>query len=283
MTTTKDSVLIVDDEGLVLKSAKLLLGSKGYRVLTASSGQEGLKQLKENAVKVVVSDQRMPNMSGSEFLKKVRENYPHIATVLLTAYSDMEPTIQAINEADVTYFVKKENMDDELEKAVQKGMTWHQERLMKEKAQKMTKEGPTVLTNYQVMTVGVVSAENSQVLLTSGLSAFQMNAVRIDPGEFNERFYEKSKNLHVLFIDVDQVGWEKVPPKPAVASKGIDGKDYPYVIPICSDPKKCIPYLKQKGFYDCLDQDFVKNPDKLSRYLVRLPSVGEEDFRKVTA
>lgn len=283
MSTMKGTVLIVDDIKVVLDNAKALLESRNFNVLVASSGAEGLGILERNQILVVVSDQRMDPMSGTEFLKRVRQKYPLIATILLSAYTDMEPTIEAINEADVTYFVKKENMDNELEKAVQKGMTWHQERLIKEKAQKMTKEGPTVLTNYQVMSVGIVSAEDKQTLLIGGVSAFQMNARQIDPEELNAQFYERFKNLHVLFIDVDQVGWEKVPPRPPSVPKGINGKDYPYLIAICSDSKRWIPHLREKGFYDCLDQNFVKDANKLSRYLMRLPSVGEEDFRKVAA
>jgi len=78
-----------------------------YSILTATSGQEGLAKLRKNDVSLVVSDQKMPGMSGMEFLKKVKIDYPEILTMMLTAYADIETAIEAINEAGVYKFILK--------------------------------------------------------------------------------------------------------------------------------------------------------------------------------
>ena len=71
MNDYKHTVLFVDDEVNILNSLKRLLRKEGYRLLTASSGREGLKMLSDNEVHIVISDQRMPEMSGTEFLAQV--------------------------------------------------------------------------------------------------------------------------------------------------------------------------------------------------------------------
>ena len=68
MNETRHTLLLVDDEKNILQSLKRLLRKENYRLLTASSGEEGLKVLKENDVHMVISDQRMPKMSDTEFL-----------------------------------------------------------------------------------------------------------------------------------------------------------------------------------------------------------------------
>ena len=72
------TILCVDDEENILRSLKRLLRKEGYRLLTASSGTMGLKILAENDVQLVISDHRMPNMSGIEFFATVNEKYPDV-------------------------------------------------------------------------------------------------------------------------------------------------------------------------------------------------------------
>ena len=71
MNERKYTILCVDDEANVLHSLKRLLRKENYRMLTASSGKEGLDLLSENEVHLILSDQRMPEMDGTEFLAKV--------------------------------------------------------------------------------------------------------------------------------------------------------------------------------------------------------------------
>jgi two-component system, probable response regulator PhcQ len=101
------TILIVDDDENILKSIKRTLMDDNYNILTAMSGQEGLAKLKKHDVSLVVSDQKMPGMSGLEFLEKIKIDYPEILTIMLTSHADIEITIKAINEAGVYKFILK--------------------------------------------------------------------------------------------------------------------------------------------------------------------------------
>ena len=103
----ENTVLIVDDEELVLDITSRALELDGYTLLTAKNAQEGLDILDRHAVHLVISDQKMPGMSGLEFLKAVKAKKPDITTIMLTAYADADVAVEAINEAGVYKFVLK--------------------------------------------------------------------------------------------------------------------------------------------------------------------------------
>ena len=99
-------VLCVDDEPNILRSLQWLL-TKKFDVVTASSGQEALKLVKENDFDVVISDQRMPGMTGAELLREVRKISPRSMRMLLTGYSDLQAILRSVNESEVYRFIKK--------------------------------------------------------------------------------------------------------------------------------------------------------------------------------
>jgi len=112
---TKPVLLIVDDDPQVLAAVRRDLRSRyreNYTVMSAASGQEALATARElksrgDSLAMLISDQRMPGMLGSEVLAKSREVYPLSRRVLLTAYSDVEAAVKAINEAHVDYYLSK--------------------------------------------------------------------------------------------------------------------------------------------------------------------------------
>ena len=110
----KVSVLFVDDEENVLRSLKRLAMDEDYEVLTALSGQEGLEVLKANELAVIVSDQRMPKMSGAEFLERAGELSPDTVKIILTGYADTAAAIDAINKGGAYRYVSKPWNDDDL-------------------------------------------------------------------------------------------------------------------------------------------------------------------------
>jgi thioredoxin reductase (NADPH) len=108
-------ILVVDDDAQVLTAIRRDLRSRyreDYRVLSANSGEAALdtvKQLKArgDALAMILSDQRMPSMLGVDVLAKSREMYPIARRVLLTAYSDIDAAVRAINEAHIDHYLHK--------------------------------------------------------------------------------------------------------------------------------------------------------------------------------
>ena len=100
-------VLFVDDEPHITDGLKRALRAEPYTILTASSPADGMQILSEHPVDVVVSDEKMPEMSGSEFLSVVCENYPDTVRMMLTGHATLEDTIRAINEGQIYHFFKK--------------------------------------------------------------------------------------------------------------------------------------------------------------------------------
>ncbi|HXK26449.1 MAG TPA: response regulator, partial [Myxococcota bacterium] len=91
------TVLFVDDEVNILKALQRLLRMEDMHVLTASRANDALELLERNPTQVVVSDQRMPEMSGVDFLAVVRERHPDIVRMMLTGYTEMNVAVDAIN------------------------------------------------------------------------------------------------------------------------------------------------------------------------------------------
>ena len=107
-------VLCVDDEENILHSLKRLLRREGYKLLTASSGEEGLELLMENDVHLVISDQRMPEMTGTEFLARVKERHPDVIRICLTGYADVDSITESINKGHIYKFFFKPWNDQSL-------------------------------------------------------------------------------------------------------------------------------------------------------------------------
>jgi EAL domain-containing protein (putative c-di-GMP-specific phosphodiesterase class I)/CheY-like chemotaxis protein len=101
------TLLLVDDEINILSALKRLLRRDGYTILTASSGQEGLELLARHPVGVIVSDQRMPEMMGTEFLSRVKEIHPESVRMILSGYSELSTLTEAINRGAVYKFLAK--------------------------------------------------------------------------------------------------------------------------------------------------------------------------------
>ncbi len=114
---TKHCLLIVDDEPNVCDSVHDLL-RREFRVLKANSAEEGYRLMQQEEVHIVMSDQRMPQISGVELLTKVKSRYPQAIRMLFTGFADLESIVAAINQGHVFQFVKKPLQPEELEAAV---------------------------------------------------------------------------------------------------------------------------------------------------------------------
>jgi response regulator RpfG family c-di-GMP phosphodiesterase len=106
-TQTSRTILLVDDEINIINALKRTLRRDGYNTLTANSGEEGLALLAKHEVGVIISDQRMPHMTGVEFLRKVKMLYPKTLRIVLSGYSELESVTSAINEGAIYKFLSK--------------------------------------------------------------------------------------------------------------------------------------------------------------------------------
>jgi response regulator RpfG family c-di-GMP phosphodiesterase len=117
MAEEKITVLYVDDEENNLFSFKATFRIK-YQVLTAISGDEALKILAANQVHIIITDQRMPEMTGVEFLEKVLETFPDPMRILLTGYADMAAVVDAVNKGKIFHYLTKPWNEAELDLAI---------------------------------------------------------------------------------------------------------------------------------------------------------------------
>jgi PAS domain S-box-containing protein/diguanylate cyclase (GGDEF)-like protein len=107
------TLLLVDDEDNIVSALKRLLRRDGYHIVTASSAAEGLQRLAEQEVDVIVSDQRMPGMTGVEFLHRAKALYPATMRLVLSGYTELQSIIDAVNEGAIYKFLTKP-WDDQL-------------------------------------------------------------------------------------------------------------------------------------------------------------------------
>lgn len=119
---TKPRILLVDDEERILRSLGMLLRMQ-YQVFATSDGHEALAILRREKIHVLISDQRMPIMSGTELLRQAREIAPDTIRILLTGYADADSAMEAVNEGEIFRYINKpwgpKELRDTIAQAVQ--------------------------------------------------------------------------------------------------------------------------------------------------------------------
>lgn len=127
----KYSVLFVDDEPMVLDSLRRTLHREPFFIETASSGEEALRKMKLHAPAVVISDMRMPEMDGIAFLTEAQKISPNSVYMVLSAYSDIEKIMQAINERHVWRYIAKPWQKEDLRMSIQNALEMYEYREVK--------------------------------------------------------------------------------------------------------------------------------------------------------
>ncbi|MDO9286967.1 MAG: EAL domain-containing protein [Aquabacterium sp.] len=112
------TLLLVDDEENIVSALKRLLRRDGYQIITAHSAAEGLLRLAEHDVDVILSDQRMPGMTGVEFLRRAKDLYPNTVRMVLSGYTELQSIIDAVNEGAIYRFLTKPWDDQRLREHV---------------------------------------------------------------------------------------------------------------------------------------------------------------------
>lgn len=119
MSADKITILYVDDEENNLFSFKATFRIR-YQVLVAISGEEALKILATKKVHVIITDQRMPEMTGVDFLEKVLEKFPDPMRILLTGYADMNAVVDAVNKGKIFHYLAKPWNEEELDMTIKR-------------------------------------------------------------------------------------------------------------------------------------------------------------------
>ncbi len=270
-------ILVVDDDAQFLEQFLEILAKviPGQALLAARSAEEALRMMQEKAVSVVISDQRMAGLSGTDFLSQVAERYPTVVRILITGYSDLSPAIEAINKAAVKFYISKaEIMKDPrplkklLEEALDHSVTLEQ----LEEVRKQRAGAPADLANLKITKVGVVTSHTNDLRNFAMFSTvFQMPITTITPQEFCKT--DKMLAYHVLFIDVDDVLPGDIPA--ALASKA-----YPRLIALSASPAGLMAHRDKRVYYDVVSWATVRDLDKLTLYLYQLPAIGTALFIK---
>ncbi len=117
----KPTILFVDDEERILKSLKVTFKSR-YQILTTTDGNAAIEIAKNQQIHVVVSDQRMPIMSGTEVLRGIKEVSPNTMRLLLTGYSDLAAIVGSVNEGEIFRYINKPWDNDEIKTIIAKAV-----------------------------------------------------------------------------------------------------------------------------------------------------------------
>ncbi len=115
-------ILVVDDEVSILQAIKRLLRKKSIAVTLANSGEEALSHLKNEHFDLVISDMKMPSMSGAELFTQIASTYPDVYRILLTGFADIDSTIKAINHGKIHRYIQKPWSNDVLFDVINEGL-----------------------------------------------------------------------------------------------------------------------------------------------------------------
>lgn len=156
-------LLLVDDEEKILSALRRLFHPVGYKVYIATNGDDGLKILESENISVVISDMKMPWMSGAVFLEKVAEKYPDIQRIVLSGQADMQDTVDVINTAGVFKFLHKPWDPDELISVVRNAVRLYERKVSDERSHRNTQDLNTELKSYSQKLEMSVQQKNAKL------------------------------------------------------------------------------------------------------------------------
>lgn len=183
------TILLVDDEANILSALARLLRPQGYRILRAGSGKEGLELLAQNEVGVIVSDQRMPEMTGVEFLHQVRDLYPDTVRIVLSGYTELNSITDAINRGAIYKFLTKPWEDDLLRANIEEAFQRYEmkrendrlnhelEKRVEEKTRELTRSLKILQISQEVLEslpVAVIGMDNDGVIAVANSMAHSL-------------------------------------------------------------------------------------------------------------
>ncbi|MDO8991301.1 MAG: response regulator [Sideroxyarcus sp.] len=162
------TILFVDDEVNVLSSLKRLFRPFGYRIFTAEGGAQGLEVMARETIDIVVSDMRMPEMNGAQFLEKVNERWPDTVRILLTGYAEIGATIDAINKGHIYRYISKPWEDNDIVLAIKQALRQKQLEQENKGLEELTRKQNEELKDLNANLEQKVKARTEEVRQTMG-------------------------------------------------------------------------------------------------------------------
>lgn len=202
----KHTLIFIDDETDNLDALERVFRKK-YNVLKCSSGPEALKVLKEQAdISVIISDQRMPDMTGVQFLEKSMKTHPNSIRILLTGYTDLDSVIAAINSGQVYRYITKpwdtRDLQITVDQAVEK---FELESELKVKNQKLEKALAELKTLDQAKSQFMIlinhELKTPLTTLLSFLGLLEQSTLDNDQTKFVNRIGKSAERLHEIISD----------------------------------------------------------------------------------
>lgn len=157
------TVLFVDDEPNILRAIKRALFTMNINLLLADGGAKALELMEKQPVHVVISDMKMPQMSGAELLEQVAKNYPETFRVVLTGYADIESTIKAVNQGKIHRYLQKPWNNQELISVIDEGLERVKLKEENTRLQKLTRLQNKKLKDINTSLESVVQKRTRQI------------------------------------------------------------------------------------------------------------------------
>ena len=148
-------ILFVDDEPNVLSALARSLHKEPYEVISASSAQMALDLLSRLVVDVVISDEQMPGMLGSQFLALVAQRYPETIRIILTGHANLSSAIRAINEGEIYRFLTKPCHEADLALAIRQALEHRELVVLSQKLLKENQQQAAILQNLEKENPGI--------------------------------------------------------------------------------------------------------------------------------
>lgn len=143
--------LIVDDEASILPSSQRVFHGKGYKILKVNNGSDAIEIIKNSKVQVILSDQRMPEITGVELLSEVKPSHPDIVQIVLSGYADLKSILDSINSEKFFIFIIKLWEEERLLNNIPDGFSLHK---MKQENERLTSELKITNANLEIDNFG---------------------------------------------------------------------------------------------------------------------------------
>lgn len=180
MDYSAHTLMLVDDESQILKALTRVVRPLKCKVIAHESAVTALEELKTTSVDLIISDMRMPEMSGEVFLEQVAEQWPDTERVVMTGYADLQASIDAINRGRISRFMAKPWSDEEVTKVVRKGFELARLRRRNEELQALTEQKNQELAQLNKSLETKVLARTEQLRAANdGLKSSYRSVVRM--------------------------------------------------------------------------------------------------------